>query len=122
MSSQHQHVAVHEDRPAGVVGQVRRQEAREGEIGRLQRMALAAQDPAKLREHERRDGDRLRGAPLDAERQHVVGDRLARVEADEDAYHVEVFRWYWLNRGSVHWQINRHSGFPAVVSAPILES
>src|SRR5262249_47663234 len=84
----HEHVAVHEDAPAFVAAEVGHQETREGEFGRLKRVARPGEDRAELREHERRDGDRLGAARLDAVREHAERDRLARVVAYEYAYHV----------------------------------
>src|SRR5205085_10417218 len=82
-----EHVAIHEDRPAFEAAEIGREEAREGEVARLQRAALAAIHALELREHERRDRDRLGSPRLDRVGENAEGDRLARVEADEDADH-----------------------------------
>src|SRR3712207_6888809 len=58
----------HEKGPAGVAAEVRREEAREREVGRLQGVPLAREHRLELREHERRDGDGLRRSRVDADR------------------------------------------------------
>ena len=51
-------VAIHEDRPAGISRQIRREEPREGEFGGLQRVHIAPIQPAQVLQRDWRDRDR----------------------------------------------------------------
>jgi hypothetical protein len=84
---EHQHVAVHENGPSGEIGKPGGQEAGEGKIRRLQRVPLAAEHPLQLRQHQRCDAHRLRGAPVDAVGEDIEGGRFTAVISDADIDH-----------------------------------
>src|SRR6185436_9761969 len=81
---QHEHVAVHEHRPAAVVAKPGREEAGEREVGGLQRIARAAVNALELREPDRRDGDGLARALVDRVRENAEGHGLALIVPDKD--------------------------------------
>ena len=84
----HQHVAVHEHRPALVAAQIGHQEAREGEISRFDGRAFASVKRGHVLLDERGNRDGTRRMPQDGVREHVVRDGLVVVVSDEHANHV----------------------------------
>lgn len=83
----HQHVAIHEQRPTVVAAQAGREEAREREVGGLQRRGLAPEHALQVAERQRSDAHRLRRPGQDAVRQHMPRNCFPGVEADEHADH-----------------------------------
>lgn len=83
----HQHVAVHEQAPALIVGKVGGEEAREGKVRGLQGVPLTVHQRSQVLECKGGESHRLAGARQDAVHQHVPGHRFPGIESDEESDH-----------------------------------